>query len=303
MTYYPVGIPTLYRYEHFKRCVESLARNTHADKTELVIGLDYPPSEKYRDGYEKISEYVDTIEGFAKVTIFRHKKNLGAIKNWEYVQNYIFENYDAAIMTEDDNEFSACVIDYINKGLMKYKETDCVTAICGYNYPVDMSECNSDTFLYHQYSAWGVGLWKHKIPDLSYTYAIKILKNPLLAYELYKNKSSIFYQLVSMVYKNECWGDLLWVVNNVVNKKYCLFPKLSLSKNLGHDGSGVHCEAMNPDNIYNKQEINQCDNFVLDNIELKPIISKSLETYFSLPLRSIIGSLIRLPFVLLKILK
>ena len=47
---YPILIPTLDRYEHFKKCIESLAKNTHANKTELVIGLDYPPSEKYMDG-------------------------------------------------------------------------------------------------------------------------------------------------------------------------------------------------------------------------------------------------------------
>ena len=51
MTFYPVIIYTLNRYEHFRRCVESLARNTHAEQTELVIGLDYPPSEKYVEGH------------------------------------------------------------------------------------------------------------------------------------------------------------------------------------------------------------------------------------------------------------
>ena len=40
--YYPIVIPTLNRYEHFKKCVESLARNTHADKTELIVGVRLP---------------------------------------------------------------------------------------------------------------------------------------------------------------------------------------------------------------------------------------------------------------------
>ena len=43
MIYYPVCIPTLNRYEHLKACVESLQRCTHADKTELIIGLDALP--------------------------------------------------------------------------------------------------------------------------------------------------------------------------------------------------------------------------------------------------------------------
>lgn len=46
MKYYPVLIPTLNRFQHFKECVESLAVCTHADKTELLIGLDYSPDKK-----------------------------------------------------------------------------------------------------------------------------------------------------------------------------------------------------------------------------------------------------------------
>ena len=43
MTFYPVVIPALNRYEHFKNCVESLAKNTLTGETELIIALDYPP--------------------------------------------------------------------------------------------------------------------------------------------------------------------------------------------------------------------------------------------------------------------
>lgn len=51
--YAPVLIPTLCRSEHFIRCIESLKRNTWAQYTDVFIGLDYPPSEKYFDGYCK----------------------------------------------------------------------------------------------------------------------------------------------------------------------------------------------------------------------------------------------------------
>ena len=38
----PVIIPTLCRYDHFKRLMESLNKCTWADKTDVYIGLDYP---------------------------------------------------------------------------------------------------------------------------------------------------------------------------------------------------------------------------------------------------------------------
>ena len=45
--YAPVIIVTLNRYEHFKRCLDSLEKCTGANKTDVYVGLDYPPSEKY----------------------------------------------------------------------------------------------------------------------------------------------------------------------------------------------------------------------------------------------------------------
>ena len=54
MLYAPVVIPTLNRFEHFKQCLESLERCNNADKTEVYVALDYPPSDKYVEGGEKL---------------------------------------------------------------------------------------------------------------------------------------------------------------------------------------------------------------------------------------------------------
>ena len=58
MKYAPVIIPTLCRYEHFVRCVESLKKNTWAKYTDIYIGLDYPKKDSHREGYLKIKEYL-----------------------------------------------------------------------------------------------------------------------------------------------------------------------------------------------------------------------------------------------------
>ena len=80
MTCHPVYIPTLNRYEHFRNCVESLARCTHADKIELVVGLDYPPSEKYVEGWKKIStevtfDFGDKRRGSGRVACSGRERN------------------------------------------------------------------------------------------------------------------------------------------------------------------------------------------------------------------------------------
>lgn len=95
MTYFPVIIPTLNRYEHFKACVESLSACTHASQTELIIGLDFPPSNKYVEGWKKVQAYIPKIQGFKKVTCFERNTNLGSSKNSRALQDYALSKYDA----------------------------------------------------------------------------------------------------------------------------------------------------------------------------------------------------------------
>ena len=78
--YAPVIIPTLNRYEHFIKCLESLEKCTGAEKTDVYVGLDYPPSEKYEIGWKRIDDYLAEKElsnGFNKLIVFRRKENCG----------------------------------------------------------------------------------------------------------------------------------------------------------------------------------------------------------------------------------
>ena len=129
----PVIIPTLNRYDHLRRCIDSLAKCIHAKETELIIGLDYPPSEKYEGGWKKIREYLPTVTGFKKVTIIIRDHNLGAVGNMNALIDYSNKLYDRYIFSEDDNEFSPCFLDFVNKGLEIYKDNRKVLSVCGFN--------------------------------------------------------------------------------------------------------------------------------------------------------------------------
>ena len=119
ITYSPVVIPTLNRYEHFKRCLESLERCSGAEYTDVYIGLDYPPSDKYIEGWKLIDEYLikkEAKNGFKKLIIKRRKTNCGVggpTDNGELLVKEILMDYDRYIFTEDDNEFSPNFLEYV----------------------------------------------------------------------------------------------------------------------------------------------------------------------------------------------
>ena len=121
MIHAPVGIVTLNRYSHFRKCLESLEKCTGAAETEVFVALDYPPSEKYKEGWTDIDEYLKNKEadkGIKQLNVVRRKCNCGVGKpngNWELLEKSLHEHYDRYIFTEDDNVFSPNFLEFINK--------------------------------------------------------------------------------------------------------------------------------------------------------------------------------------------
>ena len=312
LNYAPILIPTLNRYEHFRRCVESLSRCAHADKTELVIGLDYPPSEKYIEGWEKICNYVSTISGFAQVTILKREYNYGVHKNIDDIKEYASKKYDRFIMSEDDNEFSPNFLDYINKGLEIYKDNPNIYAICGYNYPIDMSGYEFEYYFSHEFAGWGYGGWFEKQEKV-----YKIIQNPQYPIDLYKKyplglyfKSNLKLMSLATRVGDGFLGDVYLTSYLHSRNIYTVFPKVSKVRNWGHDGTGINCGAMEKrlEVLYTKQSIDKETEFDFSEdltIGINKFVNRKVQAFMKPPFKMIIRRL--LSFVLIglyaKILK
>ena len=254
-TFAPVLIPTLNRYEHFKRCVESLAKCTHADKTELVIGLDYPPAEKYVEGWKRICDYIPQVGGFRKVTILDCKENLGATENFKRLHEYAASNYDRYILTEDDNEFSPCFLDFMNKGLEVYKDDSRIFTISGYLEPKFICIVNEGVVFMPTGNAWGLGVWTQKEYEMKKRIAT-ILEDTLFSFrkslKVFRCMPARLQGAIICYNNNYNYGD---VKRGLVCNVYDMFqarPAKSLVRNWGQDGTGLH-SGINP--AITKEEI------------------------------------------------
>ena len=79
----PVIIPTLCRYDHFTRCIESLAKCKFSNMTDVFVALDYPAKKVHWDGYLKICEYLEDKQsefGFKSLNIIKRERNYGVGK-------------------------------------------------------------------------------------------------------------------------------------------------------------------------------------------------------------------------------
>lgn len=241
--YYPIYVTTLNRHEHFKRLIESLLRNTDVEKTELVIGLDYPPSEKYREGYEKNKDYIPTITGFKKVTVFTTDLNLGQRLNTVRLVDYVrSRGYDAAISMEDDNEASPNFIQYMNWGLNHFRDDNSIYSICALML-LDTKNVEGSVFKLNNLSNGNcLGWWFEKqkkldkYKDLNY---LKILLDAMPLKILFSEEIFKACSILGMLRAKWPYGDTI-VMFLPEEERWNVFPVISKLRNWGYDGSGQH---------------------------------------------------------------
>lgn len=265
----PVLIPTLNRFEHFKKCVDSLSKNTHAQQTELYIALDAPLGPEHKEGYDKTVEYLDKLSGFKKITIIKRSENLGATRNIFNSIDELFKQYDQIILSEDDNYFSPNFLDYMNKGLQIFKDRKDIFAICGYNYPIDIPESYQyNLYLSKMCPAWGIGLWKDKYYsiDLSVNSVRDFLKHYKNVVKMCWSNKSLLPKLFDIVEKNRVAGDAVFTMNLINRNMFCVLPIISKVRNYGYDGTGVHCH-IDTKGIYKNQVIDSNDFFNYPNTD------------------------------------
>lgn len=264
LRYSPVVIPTLNRFTHLKRCIESLANCSGADKTILIIGLDYPPGQKYYDGYFKIKDFLPKVTGFQNVVVINAKENLGAVNNCRRLYDYVISlGFNKCIFTEDDNEFSPNFLEFINKGFSMFEADNHVMAVCGY-LPPQISGNVNGCFLGNMFTAWGAGIWLNK----KYTYQTigekEYLNNVLYSWKdslrLFRLRSDSLQGFLSMHFKKEIYGDVFKTAEILLEDRWCLYPEMTKVRNWGHDGSGVNCNNMKYD-IYSAQKIDEDDHY------------------------------------------
>lgn len=256
MIYAPIYIPTLCRSEHFQKCIESLKLNTWAKYTDVYIALDYPPSEKYKDGYERICVYLNNgdFTCFNSFNVVKREKNYGAGLNSRKMREFISEKYDRWIFAEDDIIFSPVFLEYMDKALEKYEDDESIIGINGYSYPLPYKLHEKDANVFKQkftFSMWGAGFWKSK-----YNHIVRVLKSGYM-YDCYHTvkESGQLKQLINGRYYDYMFhaltnsskyftvvSDMSLGVYMSFNDLYVITPVQSKTKNCGFDGTGLCCQ-------------------------------------------------------------
>ncbi len=258
----PVVLFVYNRPEHTRETLEALALNHHATDTVLHVYSDGPGSAEDVEQVKAVRSYVKNVSGFKDVCLYCAAENLGLASSIIDGVTQIVSDHGRVIVLEDDLVTSPWFLSYMNQALEYYADMDTVMHVNGYMYPI-CSEGLPDTFFCRHVSSWGWGTWSRAWKKFqpsaeeiscSYNGEMKSFLNIDDAYDFWNHLEK------NLSGEINTWA-ILWYASVLLNGGLSLHPSISLVKNIGIDGTGVHCGRTSKYNVTLRQRpvINFCD--------------------------------------------
>jgi hypothetical protein len=242
MTLAPIVLFVYNRPWHTKQTVEALQKNELAKESELFIYSDEAKNEDTRKNVDEVREYIDTIDGFKKVTIIKREKNWGLANSIIDGATKIVNEYGKIIVLEDDLVTSPYFLKFMNEALEFYKDEREIWHVSGWNYPINNND-TEDTFLWRVMNCWGWATWadRWKYYEKNVDKIINEFSNDdIKRFNL--DGAEDFWSQVTANKENKIntWA-IFWYATIFKQNGLCLNPTKTFVENIGHDGSGVHC--------------------------------------------------------------
>lgn len=253
----PIVLFVYNRLEHVRKTIDALKENQLAQESNLFIFSDGPkPGQEEK--VQAVRNYLKEITGFHSVSVIERDKNLGLANSVIAGVTDIVNKFGQVIVMEDDIVCSPDFLQYMNDSLEKYKCAQRVFSITGFSHLTDEnSEGIPDTYFLKMPSSWSWATWKDRWSyfDSQATGYRKLMWNRKMREEFNCDNSYDYYSMLMRQMKKEppihiplltkqkhidSWA-IRWYWSFFKQGGLTLFPRDSFVKNIGFDGSGVHC--------------------------------------------------------------
>lgn len=241
----PVVLFTYNRPWHTKQTLEALMGNEYADESILYIYCDGPKEAASDETIKNIKEVRTVIreKKWCKEVIIKERTaNLGLANSVIQGVTEVIEKHGKVIVLEDDILTGKFFLKFMNEGLNTYEKEEKVYGVTGYTFP-STKRVKDPTYFLPIMSSWGYGTWVDKWRSINFNgqELLHIVETNNIKNKLHFGTLNLYQMLKDQVSgKNDSWA-VRFYVSMFLNKGLFLFPNTSLLKNIGFDGTGVHC--------------------------------------------------------------
>lgn len=240
----PIILFVYNRLETLRITVASLQKNPLSVKSELFIFSDGAKGTADKDKVAAVRQYIKTIQGFKNIEIIEREKNYGLADSVLSGISSVLQQYDRAIMIEDDLECAPFILDYFNKALDFYKDYKQVYTITGYSFPTFDLDFKADkTYFLTLMNPWSWATWSDRWEQNDITakgwQELQDNKKMRLEFNFYNtyNYSKALEQQMRQGINS--WA-IRWYFTLFKKGGLNLYPYRTLARNIGFDGSGTH---------------------------------------------------------------
>jgi hypothetical protein len=241
----PIGLSTYGRPQHLVQTIKALKKNTLAPKSELFIFSDAPKLGD-EDRVAAVRNYIRTFVVFMSIHIIERENN-DRVANSRGGLEMLLDRYGKVVFLAEDIVTAPSFLAFMNEALLKYEKNDRIFNVSGYTPPINFpTNYDHDVFFLRRISAWGFGIWKDRFEQLGYMspeeYELFASNKEKVKNFVRAGGTDLMLMLKADAYGEIDAGDVKMMYAQFKSDQYTVYPTISLVENIGHDGTGVHCD-------------------------------------------------------------
>jgi hypothetical protein len=241
----PIALFVYNRPRHTRSTLQALRANALARESDLYVFADAARKPEAAASVDEVRKVLRTVEGFKSVTVVERASNMGLAASITEGLSGLCERYGRAIVVEDDLVTSPHFLAYMNAALDRYEMEDRVMQISGHMFLATLHTPEDAIFLPF-ITSWGwatwARAWRHYDP-LASNYP-RLVENPSLRKRFDLEGHYPYFRMLQAQQQGriDSWA-IRWYLSVFFREGLALYPKKSMVRNLGFDGSGVNCNV------------------------------------------------------------
>jgi GT2 family glycosyltransferase len=235
------------RPQHLAHSLAALAGNDLAQQSNVTVFCDAPRSERDRAACDAVRGVAANASGFSSVRVVPRQENLGCARSVITGLAEIFAEHERVVVIEDDIVTSPITLKYLNHALGEYESQYTVFSVGTWvpPYQVVPAEYPYNSFFFPRFHCWGWASWRDRWAwnDWSVPHYAEYQRSRLLRRHHTLGGGDLPAMLDAQMHgKIDSWA-IRAEYTRFLRGCVTVYPRRSLSRNIGMDGTGRHSAA------------------------------------------------------------
>ena len=280
----PIILFVYNRPEHTKKTIEALAKNSIARESKLFIYSDAAKTPQHAEAVNAVRDYIQSIkhaDSFKNVSIIERKSNFGLAKSIMEGVTQVINEFEKAIVLEDDLITSEDFLSFMNDSLNFYQDNNSIGSISGYSPIENLPKSYKDSiYLIPRSCSLGWATWcdRWKHVDWQVKDFEEFRTNKLKVKEFNLCGSDRFDRLRRQMETGINSWSIRFGYWQFRTNRLTVYSSVTRILNIGDDGSGVH-DSTNA--VYNTNFNIKSTSFFLTESTVDPTIVRLVHKSYS----------------------